>query len=452
MTGSLVRVEAWGLRARVVAITAGLLTLVLLLGAVAIAAAAAAAQRRTLDTDLHQVAEQVATLVAENRLPATLPVSGARIVQVVGPDMSVTAASPAADRLVPLLAPEELAQAREGTAVQVPAGRMAEGGTLRAVAVPAGLPRRGITVIAASPVQALSHTQWGLWLALAAGIPVLVGAGALLTWRAVGTSLRPVDDLRLGAERIGAGGEPGGRLPVPGSQDEIRALALTLNGMLDRLDEAATSQRRFVADAAHELRSPVASLRMQIEVEARLGDDSLAREVLPEIDRLARLIDDLLLLARTSGAGPSGRREPVDLGQVVGQVTQRYSQVRVPLQVHAEVGLVAVIERSGLERALSNLIDNAVRHAERVVLVTLSRDGEQAVIEVVDDGAGIAAADRERVFDRFVRLDEARDRDAGGSGIGLPIARELLRREGGDVVLEDANPGVRARITLPLSQ
>lgn len=441
------------MRARVVAITAGLLALVLLLGSVVVAVAAVTSQRRTVDADLRRVATQVATLVAENRVPSTLPVSGARIVQVVGPDFSIVAASPAADRLVPLLAEEELAAALAGEAVQVPAGRMAEGGTLRVVAVPAGPASRGVAVLAASPVDDLKHTQWGLWLALAAGVPLVVVVAAVLAWRAVGASLRAVDALRAGAEQIGAAGDLGERLPEPEAHDEIRSLAITLNGMLDRLEESTTAQRQFVADAAHELRSPVASLRMQIEVAARLGqDDALAAEVLPEVDRLARLIDDLLLLARTAASQTPHRREVVELEVLVAQIVDRYTQARVPVRLNVADAVTVCIDPTAIERAVANLVDNAVRHASSVVHVSVAGSATTAVIEVADDGAGIAPADRERVFDRFVRLDEARDRDAGGSGIGLPITRELVRREGGEVRLSDAAPGVCAQITFPRSE
>lgn len=313
----------FGLRARVVAITAGLLAVVLTVGAVALALVVLTAQRSGLDAELRRTADQVAALVAEDTLPATLPVSGARLVQVVDAGGSVVSASLAADRLTPLLSAQELATARGGAAIEVPAARLAETGTLRAVAVPAGPESRGLTVLAASPIEAPSESQRGLWLGLAVGVPLLVAIAAALLWQAVGAALRPVDALRAGAERIGAGDDASARLPVPAGQDEIRSLALTLNGMLDRLQEAADSQRRFVADAAHELRSPVASLRMQVEVAQRLAsrsgasgssgastssgspapsepdaDEGLAAELLPDVERLGRLVDDLLLLAR----------------------------------------------------------------------------------------------------------------------------------------------------------
>lgn len=285
--------------------------------------------------------------------------------------------------------------------------------------------------------------------------------------------LRPVDALRAGAERIGAAGAGGARLPVPPAHDEIRALAVTLNGMLDRLDAASEAQRRFVADAAHELRSPVASLLMQVEVAARLdASDDLAGELLPDVQRLQRLVDDLLLLSRARATGGAHRPEPIDQIGLLGlltQVSDRYTGARVPVRVVAEdraaaedapapladpARFVARVDRLGLERALINLIDNGVRHARTRVDLRVpcpSPDAPGALlVEVVDDGAGIAPADRDRVFDRFTRLDEARHRDAGGSGLGLAIVRELIRRDGGEVTLHTGEAGgLVARITVP---
>lgn len=485
-----------GLRARVVAITAGLLAVVLAIGAVTLALVVLAAQRSGLDAELRRTADQVAVLVAQDTLPATLPVSGARLVQVVDGGGAVVSASLAADRLTPLLSATELASARGGAAVEVPATRLAETGTLRAVAVPAGPQSRGLTVLAASPIEAPSESQRGLWLGLGVGVPLLVAIATALLWQAVGAALRPVDALRAGAERIGAGDDESARLPVPPGQDEIRSLALTLNGMLDRLQDAADGQRRFVADAAHELRSPVASLRMQVEVAQRVAgrsasaessspsassasseasassgfsgfsgfsgswgsdplgstgsdpDESLAAELAPDVERLARLVDDLLLLARAGSPRSTHRPEEVDVTRLLADLVQRYAQARVPVHLQAPAEpVVADLDRAGLQRAVANLVDNATRHAREQVTLRVRTEAGRLLIEVVDDGDGIPADQRERVFDRFTRLDDARDRDAGGSGLGLAIARELARRDGGEITLHEAEPGLLARLS-----
>jgi signal transduction histidine kinase len=274
----------------------------------------------------------------------------------------------------------------------------------------------------------------------------------LIAWRVIGAALHPVEELRSGASRID-GSSTDERLPVPPTRDEIAALATTLNEMLDRVAVARRTQRAFVADAAHELRSPLATMRTQLEVAQRLGDgDGLPAELIPEVRRLSSLVEDLLLLARSDDGQPArgDRTVTVDLGALAHDVASRYATARGPVRVldpaertHAS-GLY-----DELYRALANLVDNAVRHAASAVDVAVDVIGDATRLTVTDDGTGIPEADRERVFDRFTRLDDARDRDSGGTGLGLAIARELLRRNGARVSLEDADPGVRAVVTLP---
>ncbi len=449
-----------GIRARIVAVTTAVTAVVLVLAALTLAAGVWRAERAALDDRMRAVAAEIGTLVEENRLPSTLPISGAGFVQVVDASGAVVSASTAADRLNALLTVDEIAAAREDP-VEVPASRVAASGQLRAVALDGGPESRRLTVLVASPAESPATSQRGLWLGLLIWVPLLVLLVAWLLWRAVGAALAPVDRLRAGAERIGVdssadtrGGAAPARLPVPGPDDEIRALATTLNGMLDRLDAASTAQQRFIADAAHELRSPVASLRMQIEVAEHIGEgDELAGELRPDVERLSRLVDDLLLLARAGSPRSAHRPEAVDVAELVTDVAARYTTTRVPIEVTTSGSTWAEADRTGLERCVTNLIDNALRHARTRVEIDV-RQGDSLIIDVADDGAGIAEQDRERVFDRFTRLDEARAQDAGGSGLGLSIVRELLRRDGGDVRLldpPDGSPGLVARIGLPRS-
>jgi signal transduction histidine kinase len=275
----------------------------------------------------------------------------------------------------------------------------------------------------------------------------------------VGVTLRPVEALRRGAETIsrgadeGGGGARPGQLPVPSSRDEIHRLAVTLNEMLGRLAAARDRQRAFVADAAHELRSPLTNMRTELEVAQRLGDrtdwPALADDLLLDVQRLARLVDDLLLLARTGAeAGRPAGAGPVELGELLSQVTARYPSPSVRLSTPGGP-LWTVGDRDALARVFANLLDNATRHARDGVQVSAVTDGAYRLVVVVDDGPGVPAADRERVFERFTRLDDARDRDAGGAGLGLSIVRELVGRHGGTVTLADAGPGVRAEVRLP---
>ena len=267
-----------------------------------------------------------------------------------------------------------------------------------------------------------------------------------------------MEELRSGASSID-GSSTDERLPVPPTRDEIAALATTLNEMLDRVATARRTQRAFVADAAHELRSPLATMRTQLEVATRLGEGGrLPGGTDPEVARLSALVEDLLLLARADDGTASAPRvtAPVEL------VTAGRGRRR---PVCDGAGSRALLGRGGLGpvgvrrsyddlyRALTNLVDNAVRHASvRCRLSVEAVGGRCARVRVPDDGNGIPEEERDRVFDRFTRLDEARDRDSGGTGLGLAIARELLRRNGAQVPLEDARPGVRAVVTLPAGQ
>jgi signal transduction histidine kinase len=219
----------------------------------------------------------------------------------------------------------------------------------------------------------------------------------------------------------------------------VRRLADTLNGMLDRLEAGGTRQRAFVADAAHELRSPLAAVRTTLEVALVHPDpegvEPTLRTALEETVRLGRLVDDLLLLARLDAAAPRPLAR-VDVGQLVADV--------VPgLAPHAQLALqpaVVLGDRDGLVRVVRNLVENASRHAVAHVRVTVA-DGEQVALQVDDDGPGIPASERERVFDRFYRVDTPRSRAAGGAGLGLAIVHELVTSMGGTVVAEDSPAG-----------
>jgi signal transduction histidine kinase len=302
--------------------------------------------------------------------------------------------------------------------------------------------------------------------ALLFGAPLAVLVMAALTYFIVGRTLRPVTELQRGAAELSAAGLSRSRLPVPAAHDEIHSLATTLNDMLDRLDAATTKQRRFVGDAAHELRSPIASLRLQLEVAGRLGAagdlKELTDEALIDVDRLSNLIDDLLALARSDERGAVSSRMPVRLDALVDQLLPSYTSARVP--VRSSLAPVTVTgEANGLHRVLINLIDNAVRYARDQVEVTVrltdsgpaaAPDGATAAdrwaeIVVADDGPGIPANKRERVFDRFYRLDTARSRAEGGTGLGLSIVREIVSAHGGTVTLHDNGPGLRVLVLLP---
>jgi len=273
----------------------------------------------------------------------------------------------------------------------------------------------------------------------------------------IGGALRPITELRKGAQEISTAVGPQ-RLPVPQTRDEVHSLAVTLNDMLSRLEAAEDRQRAFVSDTAHELRSPLASIRAQLEVaiDHPGGQDwrQTAADVLADTRRLSKLAEDLLVLARLDErVGKRPASQPADLTALARDVAARYQRGQLRPTVTDNGPVVISADPEGMTRVLVNLLDNAVHYAASHVTVTVCRDGPDAVLSVSDDGPGIPAADTERVFGRFTRLDDARSRDEGndsGAGLGLAIVRATVRAHGGVVWLEDASPGLRAVVKLPL--
>lgn len=281
----------------------------------------------------------------------------------------------------------------------------------------------------------------------------LIGIG-IGTWHLVGGALAPVSRIRRAVDQISSGSLDR-RITVPPSRDEIAALATTMNAMLDRLERADDAQRRFVSDASHELRSPIATIAAAAEVMRTDPDPTTAREMIKIIeiqsDRMATLVSDLLTLARADDHRLELRSVPTDLddlilSEVASVRTRTAKSVRVelvPVQLHCDP------ER--ISQAMRNLLDNADRHAASTVRVSLRSDGDVALVRVDNDGPPIKAADRERVFERFVRLDPGRSRDAGSSGLGLAISCELVAAHGGRLrALEAPDGWCRFQIELPL--
>ncbi|MHA6627946.1 ATP-binding protein [Pseudonocardia sichuanensis] len=392
--------------------------------------AAVEAQRRaTVAADLLDAAEprfmradgetawgsRLAPDVVVRPAPTVPPVEGVDITRVVEPAVPVEAAAPAPGAFAVATLPvrteagDVLVQAR---ASLQPAAAALE--TLRAVLLP--------------------------------GVPALLLLVAGLTWLAVGRALAPVSAIRRELADITAT-DLHRRVPVPRARDEVTRLAQTTNRTLDRLEQAVGRHRRFVADAAHELRSPLAVLRTRLEI---APPQPLTAEALTDVERIQRLTTDLLLLARLDAGAPP-EHEEVELGQVAAEEAMR-TRPRTDVRVEMRIEPGTLVHGSGeqLRRLVANLVDNAVRHAATTVVVGLRERAGEAVLEVADDGPGIPAEHREAVFDRFTRLDEARARDAGGSGLGLPIARDIAAHHGGTVVVADAAPGALLRAVIPI--
>jgi signal transduction histidine kinase len=441
-----IRLARLSLRARLMIIGVTGVGVALALGGLAFYGALTVSVNRTLDNEALASARDVAAMVDGNRLPSPVPVSGAEMVQVVDGEGRVVGGSVTADRLTPLLRPVELQRALAGEAVVVSGVRIGVSEPLRVRAITAGPLAQPVRVIVALPVGDVLATRTALRSAMLVTFPLLLGGLAAIAWRVIGTTLRPVEQLRTDAEQISAtGGSPGSetqRLPVPAAADEIHALAVTLNGMLDRLAAARQRQRAFVADAAHELRSPLASMQAQLEVAERLDEGgSLPGDLQADVRRLSGLVEDLLLLAR-SDADTRGPARPAELDGhgLLAEVATAYEGAAVPVLLAPGDPVPLTADAAELRRAMQNLVDNAVRHATSQVRLAASKVRDAALLTVSDDGPGIAEADRERVFERFTRLDEARARGFGGSGLGLAIVRELVGRAGGTVSLADGDP------------
>nr|WP_218617398.1 HAMP domain-containing sensor histidine kinase [Cryptosporangium aurantiacum] len=455
--------QAWRrarLRTRLVALAAAALVVALALSLVVLVIVLRVTLERALDTAALQTARDVAAQEDAGGLPELIPAGGTTVVQVIGADGRVLAATGGADRLVSALPADELAEVKRDGQRYEPGHLFGVDGTVRVAAVSAGTPADPKTVLVAVPAAEVHESIKVVRVVVLGGYAALLVFLVVLAWRMVGAALHPVEALRRGAETITAGRTGSGdaaRLPVPRAQDEIYRLAITLNSMLARLDAARARQRAFVADAAHELRSPLASLRTQIEVAEVTSVPADTADLLADVERLTRLVDDLLLLARMDD-GPVQRRpaEPVELTVVADAVTGRATGARVPVVRADRPGAASAVvegDEDALTRVVTNLVENAVRYADTGVEVRVASDGQQARLDVVDDGPGIPAADRERVFARFTRTGDARDRDSGGAGLGLAIAREIVRRHAGSIVLSDVEPhGLVASVRLPLSQ
>jgi signal transduction histidine kinase len=434
-----------GLQTRVTVLAGAAVAVALLAGAVLLVTVLRAGLTDVGDERARARLDEVERLVAEGRLPALLPSADPTVlVQVLDPGGAVRAASTGASRAVPILTPAEVQEALEDDEpVLVEGDRVGYGDRLRILVRATD---RGPVVLAARPVTAVDDPLRLVRAALLVGLPLLLLASTAGVWLTVGRTLRPVEQLRAGAEAVTAA-DPSRRLPLPVAQDEVRRLAETLNGMLDRLEAGGARQRAFVADAAHELRSPLAAVRTVLEVALvhpdPEGPEQALRTAHEEVLRMGRLVDDLLLLARLD-AGLPRRVQDVDLADVVRRAVPADGSVGLDLEP-----AVVRADPDALARVVRNLVDNARRHAASAVTVTV-RGGDAVELLVDDDGPGIPVEERTRVFDRFHRLDSPRSRDVGGAGLGLAIVRELVTSSAGTVEVEQAPAGgARLRVRLP---
>lgn len=306
--------------------------------------------------------------------------------------------------------------------------------------------RGRLTVHAGAPLAAEHGAVRTALTVMLIGFPLLLAVVGAVTWLVTGRALRPVEGIRSEMAAITASEDLARRVPEPATHDEIARLARTTNATLAALEASVERQRRFVADASHELRSPIASLRTQLEVAAAHPELLDLDGAVEDTVRLQHLAADLLLLARLD----AGER-PADARVDLAALAREEATGRTGVTVDAEPAEVTG-SRGQLGRVLANLLDNGGRHARERVTVTVRREGAWAVLGVADDGDGVAEADRERIFERFVRLDAARSRDDGGAGLGLAIARDVAVRHGGTLTAGAAPAGgALFELRLPLA-
>ncbi|MCX4091948.1 sensor histidine kinase [Nocardia sp. alder85J] len=309
-----------------------------------------------------------------------------------------------------------------------------------------------LAVVSGEPVEDALHE---VAIALALGGPLVVLAAAAATYGLVGRSLRSVEEIRARVAEIGAG-ELSQRVPVPPSRDEIAGLATTMNEMLVRIEAAHRAQQRFLSDASHELRSPLATLRAGLDLAVshpEAADEQLfTGALLPEAIRMQQLIEDLLTLAAADERGMTLRRTDVDLDDIAATVVAAV-RGRRGLRIGTRLPPVRSIgDPHALTRLLRNLLDNAITHANKRILVSLIESSDHVDFVVDDDGPGVPVAQRDRILERFVRLQDDRSRDSGGTGLGLAIAAEIVAAHHGRIHVEDSPlGGARLRVRLPLA-
>jgi signal transduction histidine kinase len=432
-------------RVRTTVVATVIVGLALAIGAVSLVLLLRRSQVSSLEDAAKVRATEIAGLAAAGRLPNPIsgPIEDASLVQVVDDTGRVIAASenivgePRLTTFVPAGTTPALTTLRH-----LPIG---EGGAAyRVVAIRVRSTEGPRVVYVAASLNAVDENLRQVGGILAAGLPVFLLLVGATTWVMVGRAFRPVERIRREVADVSAH-DLSRRVPVPAADDEVGRLARTMNTMLERLQRATDRERAFVGDASHELRSPVAAMRAQLEVTR--ADPELLDEVL----RMEGLIENLLLLARTDGRAAAESRAPLDFDDVV---LAEVARARASATTSVRVGTFqpARVRGDGAElgRVVRNLLENAQRHATSSVVVDLRAVDGTVQLAVADDGRGIAPEDRERVFERFTRLDDARDRERGGAGLGLAIVRDVLRAHGGDAVVDD-RPGGGARfvVTLP---
>lgn len=450
MTRSVGRAGTATLRSRLTLLATSLVALVLLASAIALVAAQQRLLIRGVDEALVQRADNVAATVSRKPAGTVLPGEADRedsFLQLLDPNGTVIASSAnvAALHPVPPTLPARASSSFQ-TVSLLPLSSHDYRIYIRRVSSGSG----ARTLLVGKNVDDVTESVNILKTSLALSIPIVLALLAAVVWWLTGRVLRPVEAIRCEVASI-TGAELHRRVPVHPRDDEISRLARTMNAMLERVQQATDRQRQFVADASHELRSPLTRIRSELEIGlAHPGSrpDDAYRELLTDTKQLQQLLDDLLFLARSESGVLPRPDTAVDLDDLV---LEQASRLKARGHVQANIEAVSAGRITGdphqLARAIANLVSNAERYATTTVTFDLHETADHTVLTISDDGVGIPEDQREAVFARFTRLDPSRSRDAGGTGLGLAIVHDIVRRHRGTVTITAAHPG-GARIIL----
>jgi signal transduction histidine kinase len=459
--GSTVRSRLSSVRARSTIVAVVVVGGTLALGGLALVEQVRGSLTEGVESTAQAQARDVASLLRLGQLPAQLPTGrGDTFTQVVSADGHVLATTAS------LLGTRPISRARigeEGTVLaNIPllsdnhdGDDGDDGGPYLLLSDAVTTAGGAETVYVAGSLRPMAEATDTIVTALAIGLPLLLVLVGSLVWVFTGRALRPVGAIRAQVADISGHRDLHRRVPTPTTIDEVGRLARTMNAMLDRLESAAATQQRFVADASHELRSPLAALQTTLEVALAHPDSSpwpeVASGALHEARRLQTLVEDLLVLARTDEATAVGSpSQIVDLDETVfAEVERQAFGSPVRFDLHQVSGGRVQVNEQQLARVVQNLLANAARHAASQVTVELSTEGDEVVLVIADDGPGIAPSDRLRIFERFARLDEGRSHDAGGTGLGLAIVDGIVKAHRGSIAVIDSRYGARFEVRFP---
>ena len=440
------------IRFRTTALATAAVAIVLVLGSGALVLLQRNSLQAGIDATLKQRADDLVTLIESgSTLPDEFaPSSAESFATLVGPDGEILVSTP---NLTAIPSIWTSGLSGSGDTLRTVDGLEFDDDSFRVLSRP--LTDRRVLHVATTH-ELVSESSATLIAALAITIPGLIAALAVLVWWLVGRTLGPVEKIRSEVAAIEAT-DLQRRVGRPGTGDEIDRLATTMNEMLARLDISVSRQQQFVADASHELRSPLTRMRSELEVDiagsAGSDDKAVFRSLLDEVVGLQHMVEDLLHLARADASPTPGVFDRLDLDDLVIREARRIrSRQRVEVDQSEVSGAHVLGDRGQLSRAIRNLLDNAERHARSRIAIGLRESNNQAVLVVSDDGPGIPPDRTEHVFERFGRLDEARGTSSGGTGLGLSITREIIERHGGSVALiEGHSPGAAFEVRLPLA-